>query len=107
MKGGRLVDDWQHGYLVVSFDLVDRLPLGQCYGCTLADQTEVIEVDVAAKRQIRDVYAIWIRTLVLVLASSSSSSLIASSTTAMRFMTTYSDPRTAQVLDSSSSTRPS
>ena len=115
MKGARLVDDWQHGYLVVSFDLVDRLPLGQCYGCTLADQTEVIEVDVAAKRQIRDVYAIWIRTLVLVLvvvlvlvlASSSSSSLIASSTTAMRFMTTYSDPRTAQVLDSSSSTRPS
>jgi hypothetical protein len=33
--------------------------------------------------------------------------LIASSTTAMRFMTTYSDPRTAQVLDTSPSTRPS
>jgi len=87
-------------YLIVSFDFVDRLPLGQCYGCTLADQTEVIEVDVAVKCHVWNVYAIWIRStlvLVLVLSSSSSSSLIASSTTAMRFMTTYSDPRTAQV----------
>lgn len=100
MKGARLVDDWQHVYLIVSFDFVDRLPLGQCYGCTLADQTEVIEVDVAVKCHVWNVFAIWIRStlvLVLVLSSSSSSSLIASSTTAMRFMTTYSDPRTAQV----------
>ena len=68
MKGGRLVDDWQHVYLIVSFDFVDRLPLGQCHGCTLADQTEVIEVDVAVKCHVWNVYAIWIRsTLVLVL----------------------------------------